>query len=75
MLKSKTVYNYYFSGTGNTETLVKHFSAKLNKLGITSHIRKIEENSFPDTEENWALGLMFSRLQYSQPSPLSGILL
>ena len=59
MLKSKTVYNFYFSGTGNTEALVKHFSGKLLEQGIDSHVRKIEENNLPETESDWALGLMF----------------
>jgi len=50
---------YYFSGTGNTRSLVYHFSNYLRKLGFNTEIRRMDRDVFEKPTVDFTLGLMF----------------
>ena len=58
-LNKGKIINFYFSGTGNTERLVKHFSDYLNSRGYESSVFKMEKDRVPREEGDFTLGLMF----------------
>ena len=59
MLKKNKILCYYFSGTGNTKSLVDRFVGSMKNEGYEISICKMERDSFPETDEEFTLGLMF----------------
>ena len=58
-MKSRNIHCYYFSGTGNTLALLKRFSETVEKENCSIVIKKMEKDSFIDTDEDFMLGLVF----------------
>jgi ferredoxin len=59
MNRNKLILNYYFSGSGNTASLVRHFSQCLETLGFRSVSKKMDRDPMEELEDDYILGLMF----------------